>query len=92
MSTKASPAANSGNRLWGIYHTDRDCSRIMGHPLRTVVEAPTKLAAEECAARLGFGDAWAHPATAEEAKTAQWLPTSGHQRKANLKRTRGIVV
>jgi hypothetical protein len=26
------------------------------------------------AARLGFGDAWAHPIIAEQAKQAQWLP------------------
>jgi len=39
----------------------------MGDPLRTVVEACSKAAAEEEAARLGFGDAWAHPVTLEQA-------------------------
>ena len=43
-----------GNQLWGIYHTDREYARVMGDPLRTVVEAPTKLAAEETAAQLGL--------------------------------------
>jgi hypothetical protein len=46
---------------------------VMGDPLRTVVESRTKLEAEEPAARLGFGEAWALPVTVEEANTAQWL-------------------
>jgi hypothetical protein len=49
------------NQLWGIYHTDRKYARELVDPLRTVVEAPTKLIAEETAARLGFGDPLAHP-------------------------------
>jgi hypothetical protein len=60
-----------GNQQWGIYYTDREYAREMGDPLRTVIEAPTKLAAEESAARLGFSDPWAHPITAEEAERAQ---------------------
>lgn len=43
----------------------------MGDPLRTVVEAPTKLAAEETAARLGFSKPWAHPVTNEQARQVQ---------------------
>jgi hypothetical protein len=62
-----------GNRLWGIYHTDREYAREVGDPIRTVVEAPTKLAAEEAASRLGFSDPWAHPVTAEEVKGQQDL-------------------
>lgn len=46
----------------------------MGSPLRMVIQASSKLAAEEQAARLGFGDAWANPVTDEEAKQAQWKP------------------
>ena len=38
-----------------------------------VIEAPSKLLAGEKAARLGFGDPWAHPVTLEEAKQAQWV-------------------
>jgi hypothetical protein len=72
MSTTATSKA--GNQLWGIYHTDREYARELGDPLRTVVEAPTKLAAEEAAARLGFSDPWAYPVTTEQAKQAQWLP------------------
>ena len=49
----------AGNKLWGIYHTDREYARILGDPLRTTVEAPTKTAAEEAAAKLGFSDPWA---------------------------------
>lgn len=45
MSTTAT--LKPGNQLWGIYHTDREYARVMGDPLRTVIEAPTKLAAEE---------------------------------------------
>ena len=72
MSTTAT--LKPGNQLWGIYHTDREYAREMGDPLRTVVEAPTKLAAEEAAARLGFNDPWAHPVTPEDAQRAGMLP------------------
>jgi hypothetical protein len=72
MSTTAT--LKPGNQLWGIYHTDREYARVMGDPLRTVVEAPTKLAAEETAARLGFSEPWAHPVTSDEAQRAQRLP------------------
>jgi len=61
MSTTAT--LKPGNQLWGIYYTDREYAREMGDPLRKVVEAPTTLAAEEIAARLGFNDPWAHPMT-----------------------------
>ena len=44
--------------LWGIYHTDREYAREIGDPLRAVVEAPTKIAAEAQAVRLGFDDPW----------------------------------
>ena len=71
MKTNASPSP--GNQLWGIYHTDREYAREMGDPMRTVVEAPTKLAAEEEAARLGFSDPWAHPVTPEQARNAKWI-------------------
>ena len=59
-------------QLWGIYYLDHDYAHELGDPLRTVVEAPTKIAAEELAARLGFGDALAHPVTQDEAKQAEW--------------------
>jgi hypothetical protein len=64
----------SDKKLWGIFHTDRDYARLMGDPLRTVVEAPTKIAAEEAAASLGFSEPWAHPVKASEVRRAQWLP------------------
>ena len=83
MNTTQSLTPRPGNQLWGIYHTDREYAREVGDPIRTVVEAPTKLAAEEAAARLGFSDPWAHPVTAEQAKRQQEL---------TRKRTRGIHV
>ena len=73
----------SGNQLWGIYHTDREYARELGDPLRTVVEAPSKLIAEETAARLGFGDPMAHPVNSLKARRAQWLHKSrlGHRQE-----------
>ena len=72
-----------GHQLWGIFHTDREYARELGDPLRTVVEAPSKLTAEETAARLGFGDPWAHPVNSQTATRAQWLQKSrlAHQHK-----------
>ena len=81
-----------GNQLWGIYHTDREYARLVGDPLRTVVEAPTKLAAEEEAAHLGFGDPCAHPVTPTEARQAQWLPVHrvNQRRSFARKPARGV--
>ena len=83
-----------GNQLWGIYHTDREFARQLGDPLRTVVEAPTKAAAEKAAARLGFGSPWAHPVTHEEIQNARWLPLrkARHRRALAHKPSRGIHV
>lgn len=39
--------------------------------LAPVIEADSKAAAEQAAARLGFIDPWAHPVTPEEASLAQ---------------------
>src|ERR1035438_216871 len=76
-----STVLKSGHQLWGIYHTDREYARELGDPLRTVVEAPSKLIAEETAARLGFGDPWAHSVNSQTATRAQWLQKSrtGHR-------------
>jgi len=68
-------ASPPDTRLWGIYHTDREYARVHGDPLRTVIEAPTKLAAEEQAAQLGFSEPWAHPVSQEDAKHAEWIAT-----------------
>ena len=70
---KTNESSSSGNQLWGIYFTDREYAREMGDRLRTVIEAPTKLAAEEEAARLGFSDPWAHPVTPKQARNAKWI-------------------
>ena len=92
MSTTAT--LQPGNQLWGIYYTDREYAREMGDPLRTVVEAPTKLAAEEAAARLGFNDPWAHPVSIEQAQRAEWLPKNRpiHRQRSVHKSSRGIHV
>src|SRR5436190_22332099 len=91
---KTNESSSSGNQLWGIYFTDREYAREMGDALRTVIEAPTKLAAEEEAARLGFSDPWAHPVTSEQAKEAQWLPTRRRRHRQGLvhKTSRGIRI
>ena len=77
MSTAATLTAKPGNQLWGIYYTDREYAREVGDPLRTVIEAPTKLAAEEAAMRLGFGDPWAHAVSAEQAENDQKTAIAG---------------
>jgi hypothetical protein len=78
--------------LWGIYHIDREYAHSLGDPLLTVVEASSKLAAEEEAARLGFGDAWAHPVTLEEALKARWLPKRLQNQLVTQTLTGGIHV
>ena len=94
MSTTATLTPKPGNQLWGIYYTDREYARLLGDPLRTVVEAPTKRAAEEAAGKLGFESPWAHPVTAEQAKQALWLPQRERtQRQSSTrKHTHGIHV
>jgi hypothetical protein len=77
------PRPKPGNQHWGIYFTDREYARVMGDPLRAVIEAPTKIAAEEAADRLGLSSAWAHPLTAEQTKSirepATRQPEQPHQ-------------
>lgn len=92
MKTSAVPIPKPGNQLWGIYYTDREHARLMGDPLRTVVEAPTKLAAEEIAGKLGLESPWAHPVTTEQAKQALWLPEkrAHHRHQFAQKPSRGI--
>lgn len=91
---KTSATVKSGKQLWGIYYTDREYARVMGDPLRTVVEAPTKLAAEEVAARLGFSAPWAHPVRPEEVEGADWLPKclQSHRPKLARKPSRRIHI
>lgn len=81
MRLNANATPRPGNQLWGIYYTDPEYAREHGDPLRTVIEAPTKLSAEEEAARLGFGDPRAHPVTPDQVPQAQWLPMrrAGHR-------------
>jgi hypothetical protein len=84
----------SGNQLWGIYHTDREYAHSPGDPLRTTVEAPTKIAAEEAAAKLGFPNPWAHPIAPEVVKLTEQIlkrRTSPRQELAR-KPARGIRI
>ena len=79
-------------KLWGIYHTDREYARGIGDPLRTTVEAPTKIAAEKTAAKLGFSDPCAHPVETEVvALTEQILKRqSKHRQELAHKPSRGV--
>ena len=90
MRWNASVTPAAGHQLWGIYYSDREYAREQGDPLRTVIEAPTKLAAEEQAARLGFGDPWAHRVTPDQVSQAQWLPIRrpGHRQELVRKSSR----
>ena len=82
------------NKLWGIYHTDREYARILGDPLRTTVEAPTKTAAEAAAAKLGFSDPWAHPVAPEVAGLTERILARqpAHRQKCGHKPSRGIRI
>ena len=92
MSSTTSP--KPANQLWGIYHTDREFARTLGDPLRTTVEAPPKVAAEEAAAKLGFSDPWAHPIASEVVtltrSVLKWHPS--HRREFARKPSRGVHV
>ena len=69
----ATTTSQPGNQLWGIYHTDREYAHSVGDPLRTTVEAPTKIAAEEAAAKLGFTNPWAHPIAPEVVRLTEQI-------------------
>lgn len=86
--------ANDENKLWGIYHTDREFARMMGDPLRTTVEAPTKIDAEEAAAKLGFSDPWAHPVAPEVARLTETIlkRQPAHRQECGHKPSRGIRI
>ena len=92
MNTNSTLTPKPGNQLWGIYHTDREHARELGDPLRTVVEAPDKLAAEEAAGKLGFEAPWAHPIAADQVSQAQWLDEQKpkHRKTNSHKHSHGI--
>ena len=94
MSTTATQTAQPGNKLWGIYYTDREYARLLGDPLRTVIEAPTKHAAEEAAGKLGFESPWAHPVTTEQAEHALWRPKrkKAKRQSSTRKHSHGVHV
>lgn len=92
MSTSTTDKADG--KLWGIYYTDREYARLLADPLRTVVEASSKSAAEEAAGKLGFESPWAHPVTAEQIPQALWIAPSLPKRrqKSARKSSRGIRI
>ena len=87
-------ALNSDKQLRGIYHTDREYARTLGDPLRTTVEAPTKIAAEEAAAKLGFSNPWAHRVEPEVATLTERILKRqlGHRQECGRKSSRGIQI
>jgi hypothetical protein len=91
---KTSATLKSGKHLWGIYHTDREHARELGDPLRTTVEAPTKIAAEETAARLGFTNPCAHPVAPEVVKLTEQILEKQPRHRPELahKPSRGIRI
>jgi hypothetical protein len=92
VSTSTTETADE--KLWGIYYTDREYARLLGDPLRTVVEASSKSAAEEVAGKLGFESPWAHPVTAEQIPQALWIAPSTPKRRQKPARqpSRGIRI
>ena len=92
MSTNVT--SKPGSQLWGIYHTDREHARELGDPLRTTIEAPTKIAAEEAAAQLGFSDPWAHPIAPEVVRLTRFVLKKhpDHRQQLAHKPSRGIHV
>lgn len=86
--------AKSGQQLWGIYHADREETRSHDDPPRTTVEASSKIAAEEAAAKLGFDNPWAHPITSEVVTLAQSVLRRfpNHRREFVHKPSNGIHV
>lgn len=92
MSTTVTPKPD--NQLWGIYHTDREHARELGDPLRTTIEAPTKIAAEEAAAKLGFNNPWAHPIAPEVVRLTRFVLKKhpSHRQELAHKPSRGIRI
>ena len=92
MSTTVTP--KPGSQLGGIDHTDREHARELGDPLRTTIESPTKIAAEEAAAKLGFGNPWSHPIAPEVVRLTRFVlkKYSGHRHELARKSSRGIRI
>lgn len=84
MHKNASVSGTVRKQLWGIFQSGDHPVACDGRPLRTVIQASSQLAAEEEAARLGFGDPAAIAITAEQAATAEWLPNCRPGRRQEL--------
>ena len=69
MNESTLPTIKPGEQFWGIYFAPLEYARVKGDPLRAVIAASTKIAAEEAASGLGLDHAWAHPLTAEQTKS-----------------------
>jgi hypothetical protein len=87
MNQSTLPTPKPGEQLWGIYFTDREYARIIGDPLRAVVPAPTKIAAEETAGQLGLSDAWAHPLASEQIKSIRESTARPEQSRTTMQPT-----
>ena len=92
MSTTVTP--KPGSQLWAIYDADREHACELGDLLRTPIEAPTKIAAEEAVAKLGFGNPWAHPIASEVVRLTQFVLKEhpGHRHELAHKPPRGIHI
>ena len=92
MSTTVTP--KPGKQLWGIYRADREEARTHDDPPRTTVEASSKSAAEEVAAKLGFSDPMAHPIASEAVTLARSVLKKfpHHRREFSHKPSRSIHV
>lgn len=69
------PPVKPGEQLWGITFNDAEWAREMGDPLRAVIAAPTKIAAEEAATQLGLESVWAYPLSDEQIKSLRKYTT-----------------
>lgn len=76
MSTSTTQPTASNFRV--IYYTDREYARVLGDPLRTVIEAPTELDAEEAAPRPGLSEPRAHSNRRDQVQRTEWLPKHRH--------------
>jgi hypothetical protein len=87
MNQSTLPTPKPDEELWGIYFTNREYAREKGDPLRTIVAAPTKTAAEESALRLGLESPWAHPLTAEQIKSIRESTVRSEQARTTMQPT-----
>jgi hypothetical protein len=74
MINTAHGSATLQNTLWGIHSSDETNAQTDSTSLLTAVYAPSLVAAQEVAKRLGFRHPDVRPVTPQEASLAQWQP------------------